>query len=275
VVAAGENLRDDYWPGDRFIVQADIFVDGVGYAYGYELQGGLSQYSVIDQRVLNGDEGNYLLPVQPGTGYAESALSEPWACVTAAYALKYRTGLKSGGVTWIIGTGESQGRNYTIGSGFDEISHPSGLLLTNVPPAFSDWLRSRGQAYGIEVNETPDINHPAVEEIDDIVILGTDPDLVETVSPHLAKSGILAIITDQPFQRPVNVDIGRIHYNRWVIVGGTDPDVARAYADVPVRSELKPGAALGSSALAARWATCTFNAPCKSAAIPGRSCAPM
>jgi threonine dehydrogenase-like Zn-dependent dehydrogenase len=241
VVAAGENLRDDYRPGDRFIVQADVFVDGVGYAYGYELQGGLSQYSAIDQRVLNGDEGNYLLPVQPGTGYAESALSEPWACVTAAYGLKYRTGLKSAGVTWIIGTGESQGRSYTIGSGFDEISHPSRVLLTNVPPAFSGWLRSRGRAYGVEVLDFPDIHQPPVEEIDDIVILGTDPDLVETVSPHLAKSGILAIITDQPFQRLVNVDIGRIHYNRWVMVGGTDPDIARAYADVPVRSELKAG----------------------------------
>ena len=43
-------------------------------AYGYRLQGGLSGYNVIDQRILNGDDGNYLIPVQPATGYAESAL---------------------------------------------------------------------------------------------------------------------------------------------------------------------------------------------------------
>ena len=73
-------------------------------AYGYRLQGGLSGYNVIDQRILNGDDGNYLIPVQPATGYAESALTEPWACVTAAYGLKYRTGLKDGGTTWIIGS---------------------------------------------------------------------------------------------------------------------------------------------------------------------------
>ena len=85
VVKVGENLRNQYKPGDRFIVQADIFVSGVGYAYGYELQGGLSQYNKIDQRMLNGDDGNYLIPVQPSTGFAESALTEPWACVTAAY----------------------------------------------------------------------------------------------------------------------------------------------------------------------------------------------
>ena len=60
VVGVGENLRDQYHVGDRFIVQADIYVNGVGYAYGYEIQGGFSQYNVIDQRVLNGDGGNYL-----------------------------------------------------------------------------------------------------------------------------------------------------------------------------------------------------------------------
>ena len=76
VVGVGENLRDQYEVGDRFIVQADIYVNGVGYAYGYEIQGGFSQYNVIDQRILNGDGGNYLLPVKPATGYAEAALAD-------------------------------------------------------------------------------------------------------------------------------------------------------------------------------------------------------
>ena len=37
------------------------------------------------------------------------------------------------------------------------------------------------------------------------------------------------------------MDVGRVHYNRWVYVGGHGPDIAGAYADVPVRSTLKPG----------------------------------
>ena len=37
------------------------------------------------------------------------------------------------------------------------------------------------------------------------------------------------------------MDVGRVHYNRWVYVGGTSPDVARAYADLPVRSALRQG----------------------------------
>jgi threonine dehydrogenase-like Zn-dependent dehydrogenase len=238
VVGVGENLRDQYRVGDRFIVQADIFVDGVGYAYGYEIQGGLSRYNVIDQRVLNGDDGNYLIPLQSATGYAESAITEPWACVIAAYRLAYRTGLKPGGTAWIIGAGSE--RPYTISSGFDESSHPGRLLRTNVPAGFSGWLEARAEALAVRVVDVQDVSAPPVEQVDDIVLLGADPDLIEAVTPHLADFGVVAIVADRPLPRRVEVDVGRVHYNRWVYVGGTDPDVARAYSDLPVRSALRP-----------------------------------
>jgi D-arabinose 1-dehydrogenase-like Zn-dependent alcohol dehydrogenase len=240
VVGVGENLRGQYHVGDRFVIQADIFVNGIGYAYGYEIQGGLSQYGVIDQRILNGDDGNYLIPVQPDTGYAESALTEPWACVIAAYQLDYRTGLKPGGTTWIIGTSAGRQAPYSITSGFDETSHPGRLLLTNVPSAFADWLKGRARALGVEVVHVGDVASPPVEEVDDIVLLGADADLIEAASPRLADDGVVAIVADQPLERRVAVDIGRIHYNRWVYVGRPGPDIARVYSDVPVRSSLKP-----------------------------------
>lgn len=240
VVGVGDKLRDQYCVGDRFIIQADIYAGGVGYAYGYEMQGGLSQYNVIDQRVLNGDHGNYLVPLQPETGYAESALTEPWTCVIAAHRLKYRTQLKPGGTTWVIGTYMGSEQPYTISSGFDEASHPDRLLLTNVPTGFAYWLKTRAKTLGVRVIEVDDIGLP-VEQVDDIVLLGADPDLIEAVSPRLAEFGIVAIVADEPLSRKVSVDVGRVHYNRWLYVGRPDPDIARAYSDVPVRSELKPG----------------------------------
>ncbi|MBN1975913.1 MAG: alcohol dehydrogenase catalytic domain-containing protein [Anaerolineae bacterium] len=241
VVGVGENLRDQYAVGDRFIIQADIYFDGVNLAYGYEIQGGLSQYNVIDRRVLNGDDGNYLIPVQPETGYAESALTEPWACVIAAYELKYRTGLKAGGTTWIVGAG-GQGP-YTISASFDETSHPARMLLTDVPSDFAAWLKARAEVLEVEIADVADASSPPVEQVDDIVILGADADLIETVSPRLADFGILALIADEPLPRKVSVDVGRVHYNRWVTVGGTGPDIAQAYSRVPVRSTLRPGGA--------------------------------
>lgn len=185
VVGVGENLRGRYRIGDRFIIQADIFVNGVGYAYGYEIQGGLSGYGVIDRRILHGDGGNYLIPVRPETGYAESALTEPWACVIAAYQLRYRTGLKSGGTTWIIGAGAEAGREkqYTISAGFNETSHPGRLLLTAVPPDFAGWLRERAAELGVEVSAADDVRNPPAAPVDDLVLLGADAGLVETVSP--------------------------------------------------------------------------------------------
>jgi threonine dehydrogenase-like Zn-dependent dehydrogenase len=240
VVSVGESLRGQYQVGDRFIIQADIFVNGVGYAYGYEIQGGLSQYAVIDQRILHGDHGNYLIPVQPKTGYAEAALTEPWACVIAAYQLQYRTGLKTGGTAWIIGTKHAAER-YTIGAGLGENSHPDRLLLTNVPPEFDSWLRAQAATLGIEAIDWTDLSKPPRSAVDDIVMLGADPDIIETVSPHLADFGILALICDRPMSRRVAVDIGRVHYNRWTYVGASDSDIAKAYSRTPVRSSLKPG----------------------------------
>ncbi len=248
VVGVGENLRGQYHVGDRFTIQADIFVNGVGYAYGYEIQGGLSQYNVIDQRVLNGDGGNYLIPVQPTTGYVESALTEPWACVTAAYGLSYRTMLNPHGTTWIIGDAgrtdspsENRQSSYTISAGLDECCHPARLMLSGVPPQFAAWLRAQAAALSIEVIDAPDVAQPPVTPIDDIVLLSPTPELIETVSPFLADFGVVALLGQEPLSRQVNVDIGRVHYNRWVYVGTTGHDVARAYADVPVRSALKPG----------------------------------
>jgi D-arabinose 1-dehydrogenase-like Zn-dependent alcohol dehydrogenase len=246
VVKVGENLQDQYQVGQRFIIQADIYKDGVNYAYGYMIQGGLSEYAVIDQRILNGDDGNYLIPVQPDTGYAESALTEPWACVIAAYELSYRTGLKPGGTTWIIGTSSAQDE-YQIGSGFDATSHPDRVILTAVPEGFAAWVEDRAAELGITFITADDLSPDtygqicelAPDAVDDIVVLGGDPDVVEAASPLLAMHGILCIIARESLGRKVDVDVGRIHYHRWTYVGSTGTDIAKAYSLHPARSSLR------------------------------------
>ena len=239
VVGVGENLRGRYHVGDRFTLETDVVYKGVPMAYGYGLQGGLSQYSVIDKRVMESDHGNYLIPVAPERSYADVALAEPWACVVAAYRLEYRTQIKPGGTLWVIGAGDD--REFTLSAGFDPDAHPARLLLTETVGPFGDFLRRRAAELGVEVMEVPDPANPPVELVDDIILLGAHPEIVETVSPHLAYHGVLALMSTRPMHRRVRVDIGRVHYNRWVYVGSTGRDIAEAYTQPPVRSALKPG----------------------------------
>ena len=103
VVEVGEAWRDRFRPGQRLALQADIYYRGFNLAYGYVFYGGLAQYSLLGPAALAGDEGCYAIPVPEGLGYAETALTEPWACVEAAYTPRRRLHVKPGGVLWIIG----------------------------------------------------------------------------------------------------------------------------------------------------------------------------
>lgn len=228
VVGVGENLRDQYKVGDRFIVQADIYVNGVGYAYGYEIQGGFSQYNVIDQRILNGDGGNYLLPIKPETGYAEAALAEPWACVEASYTVTYRQTWKPGGTLWITGNGAG------ISLGRAEAWRPGQIAIDVSDDAFAQSLRAWASAANVTIIEDqPDAQY------DDIVVLSNDPDVIERAFARLARGGLLAVITDERVLRRASLDIGRLHYDNLAIVGATGTDLSAAYT--PIRTQLKPG----------------------------------
>ncbi|MFZ6028969.1 MAG: alcohol dehydrogenase catalytic domain-containing protein [Chloroflexota bacterium] len=239
IVGVGENLTDRYRVGERLTLETDIVIRGNTYAYGYWFQGGLSQYSVIGPDIYAADNGNNLIKVRDDKGYAEIALTEPWACVVAAYALTYRDGIKPGGSLWIVGTG-GEDRPYTIRRGFDESAHPARLFLTAVPTRFAAWLKERAAALGVDVVEVADAGAPPFEFVDDIAVLGANADLIEQVSPRLDQFGILAVVSETPLPRKVNVDVGRIHYHRWVYVGTPGSDLAAAYRPA-VRSNLKPG----------------------------------
>ncbi len=228
VVKVGENLRDQYEPGQRFIVQADIYIDGVSYAYGYEIQGGFSEYNIVDQRVLNGDGGNYLIEVQPDTGFAEAALNEPWACVEAAYTPVYRTAWRPGGTLLVRGSG--------VGSSLGAAAtwRPAQAVVEVADAALADEM----QAWAV-ANDVALIEDDGEMTFDDIVIVDNDPELIEAAFGRLARDGVFNVVTPEPIVRPVQLDIGRIHYDNLAVIGTNGREIGAAYT--PVRTQLKPG----------------------------------
>jgi len=233
VMGVGENLRGRFQVGDRFVVQADIYYQGKNLAYGYMFVGGLAQYAVVGKEILEGDEGCYLIPVDEEAGYAEIALTEPWACVEAAYSVRHRTGVKQGGLVWIVGAG---GGDYRLDGPF----HPRKVIASHLPPGLSRTLGELSEAEGFELVEVEGQDYGA-EGFDDIIMLGhQDPTVIEAAQDRLAKGGILNIIASQPLRGKVAVDIGRIHYDGLRYVGSPGPETLASYGR-NTRAELKPG----------------------------------
>ena len=86
---------------------------------------------MLGPEIYASDLGNNLIKVRDDKGYAEIALTEPWACVVAAYALTYRTQIKNGGTLWVIGAGGS--KSYDISTGSKSEFPPGAIWLTKVP----------------------------------------------------------------------------------------------------------------------------------------------
>jgi len=247
VVEAGDDWKETYKPGDRFIVQADVYFHGANMAFGYQLAGGMQQYVLVGEPVLRGDEGSYLIPVRSNIGYAEAALVEPWTCVVAAYRINPRKHVKSDGNTLIVGTGHG---DFAIDGAICAGGPPRKLILSGVSEAVKSTIcRCEGcRAEIIEIDKLkPEAVKPLVQErtgakgFDDIILLGTpDADLVEVLGAALAKNGVMAIIAGEPISRPVRVDIGRVHYDYIDYIGTNTGRAADAYARSR-SSELTPG----------------------------------
>ncbi len=260
VISVGEAWRDRFAPGQRLALQADIYYRGRNLAYGYVFYGGLAQYSLLGPAALAGDEGCYAITVPAGLGYAEVALTEPWACVEAAYAPRRRLNIKAGGALWIVGRLGGRGGSGRGGSETRPYDHehpyrlgvalacclPARAVLSDVPEALHRELHAAGVPHVIRDGVAP-ADYIALAEaettggFDDIVILDADAERVEAASRSAAIGATITLAGTQPLARPVSVDVGRIHYDYVTYLGTTGADLSAAYGPGRNRSELRPG----------------------------------
>lgn len=245
VVKVGKNLQDRYQPGQRFIVQADVFYQGKSIAYGYVLPGAMTQYGIIGKEILEGDEGCYLLPIQEEDGYVEAALVEPWACVVASYSQKRRQRIQADGEALLIMGDRLPHTDFTVSKVITAQYRPRRMVALNVGGQVRAELITLVSEAGLELIEgeaTVEAAHQHMPEggYHDILCIGElAPELIEGVADLLARGGVLWILRRTPFDRCLHLDIGRIHYDNLWVVGAFSGDLADANA-LPLRSELLP-----------------------------------
>jgi L-sorbose 1-phosphate reductase len=235
VVRAGDDLGARFRPGQRLAIQPDIYTNGRSTAYGYTIPGGLIGYQLIGPEVLAADGGAYVIEVDPRLGYAETALTEPWACVEGAYTQRRRLEPLLKGRALVVGRPGDE-RRYRFGGAL-RVSRD--IVLSGVSAQIESELRSAGSDQTITRADGDDI---PPGPFDDIVMLGPrSADTVRRAADALAFRGLLNIVGDAPLDGPVDVDVGRMHYHYTALVGSRGPDVAEGYGAARNRAELRPG----------------------------------
>jgi hypothetical protein len=80
---------------------------------------------------------------------------------------------------------------------------------------------------------------------DDVVYFGADPATAEKLFAKLAARGLLTIVQGgRKFGRPVEAQVGRVHYGGIRVIGTVGVDPATAFAAIPTSPEIRQGDAV-------------------------------
>ena len=203
--------------GDRFLVQTDyrwLPTAGSNAAFGYNFEGALQEYVLMDERVIISPEGeSMLIPVPEDLSASALALVEPWACVEDSYVEKQRQTLKDGGQMLVVG--ETQ------------VDKNRVRTLRGTP----------GAATFATADEVADLKNAAY---DDVVYFGSNPATVERLFAKVAAGGLFNIVQGGgKFGRAVVAQAGRVHYGGIRLIGTAGSDPAAGMAAIPATAEIR------------------------------------
>ena len=219
VVAVGDQVKH-HKVGERYLVQADyrqLPTAGSNAAFGYNFEGGLQEYTLLDERVVIAPDGDrFLIPVGEEKSASAVALVEPWACVEDSYVTRERNTIKAAGRLLVV---VAEGRR---AKGLTECFSPDGepAEVRTVSPS--------------EVAGLPD------QSFDDVVYFGSDKATIETLNDKLAFGGIMNLVLGgQKIGQAVSVGVGRLHYGMTRWIGTTGDNAAESYKHVPSTGEIR------------------------------------
>ncbi len=214
---------EDFKPGGRYLVQTDYrwirTATGSNAAFGYNIEGALQEYVLMDKRVFTSPEGqSMMLPVGEELSGSAIALVEPWACVEDAYASKERMKIKQNGQMLVVA--DKDVTEDALTDLFERYGKPAKMTRMS----------------GSEISNLTDAAY------DDVIYFGFSPDVVEGLFAKVGANGILNIVLcGGKFGRDVVTMVGRVHYGGIRIIGTTGSNPADSMETIPKTGEIRPG----------------------------------
>ena len=247
IIAVGENWKDKYKVGDKFVIQPAHFYKGSQEAPGYSYQycGGNMQYGNVPIETLL---MNCLLPYHSDTYYYGS-LAEPLSCVIGTFHAMYHTklgsyvhemGIKEGGKMAMLASVGPMGL-----AAIDYAIHcdrrPSLLVVTDIDEArleraASIYTVEEAAKHGIElhyVNTRMENATAYLRELsggtgyDDVICFAPVKPVIEQADDILGFDGCLNFFagpTDSQFKAPFNWY--NVHYLYTHVVGTSGGNTA-------------------------------------------------
>lgn len=240
IAAVGEKVRL-YKVGQRVLVETDyrwLPTAKSNAAFGYNFEGGLQQYVLMDERVIvdpqSGD--GFLIPVSDSLSASAVALVEPWACVESSYVTADRNRILAGGRLLVVAEAGHQVAG--LREGLDPKGRPGSVTACCAEPSQLQAVKR----LGLPVVEVTGVDRLAGQAFDDIVYYGADKQTIEVLNDRLAPSGVINIVLGgRRIGRPVSVGVGRVHYGltRWI--GTTGGGASESYQVIPADGEIRDG----------------------------------
>jgi len=252
IVEVGNNLRDKYKKGQRYVLQPAMGLpSGYSAGYSYEYFGGNATYMIIPKLAI--DMG-CVLPYS-GSYFAAASLAEPMCCIIGAYKANYHTtqyvyehrmGIKPGGNLALLACAGPMGIgaiDYAINGNIK----PAKVVVVDIDEARLEQAQKLlpvelAAKKGIELVyvNSKNLDDPAAAlrdmtggaGFDDVFVYAAVPAVIEIGDDLLADDGCLNFFagpTDKNFKVPFN--FYNVHYGSTHIVGtsgGSTDDMLEA-----------------------------------------------
>jgi threonine dehydrogenase-like Zn-dependent dehydrogenase len=235
IVSIGPGV-ENFKPGQRFLVQTDyrwLPTANSNASYGYNFEGGLQEFVLMDERVITSPQGqSMLIPVSEELCASAVALIEPWACVEDAYACRERQKLKANGQMLIVA--DAMIPDGLLDKLFDKYGKVSQIT----------WLSKSARPLRLDVplKQADSIESLADAAYDDVIYFGSAAETAEALFAKVAPKGLYNIVLcGGKFDRNIVTMVGRVHYGGIRLIGTTGSDPSDAMEYIPATGEIRTG----------------------------------